>query len=194
METVVRRVQSHEWNQVRDLRVEALRDPDAATAFLESIDDAEQRDDAFWQQRAADAAAGDAAAQFVAVHSNRWVGTATGLGRAAGSVDHLDRTVTSARVDVVGVYVHPGHRGAGIIDRLLDAIAEWARDSGYRALTLDVHVDNVRAQAAYRRCGFIDTGARFMGPIGPELELERPLSTRTVVSDTESGRTGPARD
>ncbi len=171
----MRRVQSYEWDQVRDLRLEALRDPAASIAFLESIDDAERRDDAFWQQRAADAAAGDGAAQFVAVAGTRWVGTATGLGRAAGSVDHLDRTVTSARVDVVGVYVHPQYRGAGIIDRLLDAIAEWSRDSGYQALTLDVHVDNVRAQAAYRRCGFVDTGARFTGPIGPELELVRPL-------------------
>jgi len=175
METIVRRVRPHEWRQVRELRLAALHDPEAAIAFLDSIDQAELRDDAFWQKRTADAATGGESAQFVAIRDRDWVGTATGLARSVGSTDHLDRPVATARVDVVGVFVHPQHRGAGVIDRLLDAIAEWACQHGSRALTLDVHVDNVRAQAAYRRCGFADSGARFTSSIGPELEMVRPL-------------------
>ncbi len=177
METIVRRVQPQEWQQVRALRLTALRDPDAAVAFLDSLDDAESRDDAFWQARTAGASSGDGAAQFIALRGETWVGTATGLTRVAGSIDHLDRPVSTARVDVVGVYVHPDARGARVIDQLLDAIAEWTRQLGFSELTLDVHVENGRAQAAYRRCGFVESGARFTGPIGPELEMVRALSS-----------------
>lgn len=177
METIVRRVQPFEWQQVRAFRLTALRDPDAEMAFLDAYGDAEHRDEAFWQARTAGASSGEGAAQFIALSGETWIGTATGLTRVAGSIDHLDRPVSTARVDVVGVYVQPDARGARVIDQLLDAIAEWTRQLGFSELTLDVHVDNVRAQAAYRRNGFVESGARFTGPIGPELEMVRALSS-----------------
>ncbi len=176
MTVVVRRVEAHEWRLVRDLRLEALRDADAALAFLDTLDDALARDDEFWQQRTRAAASGDAAAQFVAIVDDVWVGAATGLAREPGSRDHLDRQVDAARVDIVGVYIAPDARSAGVIDLLLDAVAQWARDLGAPAIALDVHRDNLRAQAAYRRCGFTESGVRFTGPIGPELEMVRRLS------------------
>lgn len=49
------------------------------------------------------------------------------------------------------------------------------RGLGGNSLALDVHVENVRAQAAYRRAGFADTGLRFTGSIGAEMEMARPL-------------------
>ncbi len=176
MTLVVRRVEAHEWQLVRDLRLEALRDADAALAYLDTLDDALARDDEFWQQRTRAASAGASAAQFVAITTSGWVGAATGLARQPGSLDHLDRRVDTARVDVVGVYVAPDARSTGVIDRLLDAVAAWARELGVPAIALDVHRDNRCAQGAYRRCGFVESGVTFTGPIGPELEMIRPLS------------------
>lgn len=43
------------------------------------------------------------------------------------------------------------------------------------ALTLDVHVDNARAEAAYARNGFARTGVETTEPIGDERELRRAL-------------------
>ena len=57
----------------------------------------------------------------------------------------------------------------------MDAAAEWTARLGYSRLTLDVHAGNERAQAAYRRSGFVPTGVSFTGPIGPELEMVRSL-------------------
>lgn len=171
----VRRVRSQEWRRVRDLRIEALSDPDAGIAFLSTLEEERTRDDAFWQLRAADGAASDHAAQFVAVAGadERWAGTVTVLLRPAGTVDHTGRVVENPRADVVGVYVAPALRGAGTIDALLDAAAEWAGERGFPRLDLDVHAGNVRAQAAYRRCGFVPTGEEFTGPIGPEIGMVR---------------------
>ena len=170
-EIAVRRVRADEWRRVRALRLEALVDPDAEMAYFDTFDESSARTDGFWMQRAADASTGRFAAQFVAVDGEAWVGSATGLVREAGSIDHLGRTVATRRVDVVGVYVRPSARGAGLIDRLLQAVAAWAGERGADRVTLDVHADNLRAQAAYRRVGFVETGTRYTGPIGDELEM-----------------------
>ncbi len=172
---VVRRILADEWERVRGLRIEAVSDPHASIAFLSTREQELEHDDAFWRERAAEAAAGDDAAQFVAAVADDWVGTATVLVRPAGVVDHTGRTVYISRADVVGVYVRAEHRGSGLIDALLDAAAAWAAERGQTRLSLDVHVDNARAQAAYRRAGFVPTGVTFTGPIGRELEMVRSL-------------------
>ena len=175
MTYVVRRVCEHEWREVRDLRLEALRDPAAPIAFLDTVDAALLRPDGFWQERAAGAASTDTAAQFVAIDEGAWVGSVSVLRRRPGDRDAHGRILDEPRSDVVGVYVRPDHRGRGIIDDLLAAAAGWAGSHGDASLALEVHADNARAQAAYRRGGFRPTGHRFEGPIGPELEMARPL-------------------
>lgn len=174
----VRRVRLHEWVRVRDLRLEAVADPDAAIAFLTTSAEEAGRDEPFWRQRTAGGALGDDAAQFVADAGDRWVGTATVLLREPGGRDHLDREITEARADVVGVYVSPSHRGTGVLVALMDAAGEWAASRGAAALTLDVHADNSRAQHAYRKAGFAPTGARFTSSIGPEIEMRRTPAER----------------
>lgn len=171
----VRRVRAEEWRAVRELRLQALQDADAVVAFLDTYEHAADQPDVFWKARTERAANGDDAAQFVAVDGTAWIGCVTVLRRPAGDVDHLGRTHDAPRADIVGVYVAPAHRGRGTIDALLSAAAEWAGALGDAALTLDVHADNARAQGAYRRSGFEPTGIRFTGPIGPELEMSRPL-------------------
>lgn len=169
----VRRIRLHEWREARDLRIDAVSDPDAAIAFLSTRDEELVRDETFWRARAAGGALGENAAQFVAVVDGAWIGTATVLLRDAGTLDHLGRVVDARRADIVGVFVHAEHRGTGILSLLFDAAARWATSHGADALTLDVHEDNARAQAAYRKLGFAPTGVRFTSVIGPEIEMRR---------------------
>ena len=174
-DVVARRIRADDWQRVRELRIAAVSDPVASIAFLSTLDQELAHDDRFWRTRAANAAAGDEAAQFVAEVDGEWAGTATVLVRPTGTTDHTGRTVYVARADVVGVFVRRAHRGSGVIDALLDVAAEWAAGLGFSRLTLDVHADNARAQAAYRRSGFVPTGATFTDTIGPELEMVRAL-------------------
>ena len=171
----IRRVRADEWQLARALRLDALRDEAAGIAFLESYDDASAQPDQFFQDRTARAAEGDDVAQLVAVDGTVWAGSVTVLVQHAGSVDFHGRTIEHTRAVVVGVYVRPEHRGAGLIDRLLDAAGQWAAERGFDSLTLGVHQDNARAQGAYRRAGFVPSGVEYTGPIGPELELVRAL-------------------
>ncbi|MCI9858058.1 GNAT family N-acetyltransferase [Microbacterium proteolyticum] len=175
MSVVVRRVRAGEGPRVRELRLRAVGDPVASIAFLTTRAQELARDRTFWVERAARGATGESAAMFVAEDTDTWVGSVTVLVRRAGDLDHTGRRLAQDRADVVGVYVAPEARGSGAVDALLDAAARWTADQGFETLSLDVHVDNVRAQAVYRRAGFVETGERFTGPIGTELAMGRSL-------------------
>ncbi len=71
---------------------------------------------------------------------------------------------------LVGVYVSPRARGRGVIDALIRAATDWARDAGYPELTLDVHERNVVAIGSYRRAGF-DVVGEFVGDDGREIAM-----------------------
>ncbi len=174
----IRRVRSDEWEAVRDLRLESLSDPLASIAFLDTRANAEMRSDDFWRDRTARAAESDDGAQLVAEDDGVWVGSLTVLLRRPGATDHLERTVSSLGADVVGVWVRPTHRGDGTVDALLEAAVEWAVAHGAETVSLDVHVDNHRAQGAYRRFGFRETGEVTQSVAGSELRmtLARPGS------------------
>lgn len=163
----VRRVEAHEWPQVKALRLRALADPAAPIAFLDTVEHANGQPDRFWEERAANAAAPSAVAQFVAVtDAGEWAGTATVLPHR----EHADAGL------VVGVYVADEHRGTGMIDALLDGAAEWARGQGLSALVLEVHVDNDRAQAVYARSGFARSGEIETAGFGREWVMRRELA------------------
>lgn len=164
----VRRVRATEWADVRDLRLRALQDPVAALAFLDTVENASAQPDEFWQHRAANAAEGGSNAQFVAIaEDGEWFGSATVL---PSGLEGPESTAL-----VVGVYVAEGHRGAGAIETLLDECATWSAEQGAYGLTLEVHVDNHRAQAAYERCGFTRTGQITELANGREYVMVRPL-------------------
>jgi GNAT superfamily N-acetyltransferase len=173
----VRRVRTDEWERVRDIRLEALRDPVASIAFLDTYARASAEPAAFWIGRTTAAATERTIAQFVAECGDEWVGSATVILRPTGTPGHLGRPVASRRADVVGVYVRPVSRGDGTIDRLFAAVIDWALAAQITALSLDVHVDNVRAQGAYRRIGFVDTGEIATGPAGDEMRMTRALAS-----------------
>lgn len=156
-----------DWERVRDLRLEMLRD--TPIAFMETVEAAEAHTEDEWRMRANRGSTADSV-QLVAVDgSGTWVGTMSGF---------VDRVATGGPI-LVGVYVSPSARGAeaGVADALLDAVEEWARGQG-GVLTLHVHEENSRAIAFYRRRGYELTGHSFpynLDPSTNELEMRRDL-------------------
>jgi ribosomal-protein-alanine N-acetyltransferase len=72
-----------------------------------------------------------------------------------GGIVYLDG---DAHVSTVAV--HPDHLGRGIATGIMGRLVDLAGGDGCRAMTLEVRVDNERAQALYRRCGFAPVGVR----------------------------------
>jgi RimJ/RimL family protein N-acetyltransferase len=178
--TTFRPVRADEWRQVRGLRLAATSDPLAHLAFYATRDEEAARPDAFWQERAAgsssDAGPEATARQLVAVADDgTWAGTATVLVEREGANDIEGHPVEQSGGIVVGVYVRPEHRGASLVDGLMDAAAEWTRSLDLGRLRLYVHAGNARAQGAYRRCGFAATGTSVDTVIGACLEMTRTI-------------------
>ena len=165
-----------EWELVRALRLESTADPDAAIAFLESHDDVAARTDEFWRERTEIAATSEIVAQFVAEIDGDAGGKPLGAhqGHRTDGPSRQDRgrppRGRRRRLGATGQSRLRGGRRAARRGRRVGG-----RRSGCDRLQLDVHRDNLRAQAAYRRAGFEPTGETLTGPIGPEIVMARPL-------------------
>jgi len=164
-QVTVRRVRPEDAARVRALRLEMLAD--APLAFLERIDDAAARPHADYQARIAQVATDPETAQFIAEADERVIGNAGGWAPPG-----------SAGVTMIfAVYVTPKWRGTGVLRQLVDAVAQWSRDSGRPRLELEVVIGNDRAIRAYRRLGFVDTLRRAPHPTIPgliEMLMSRP--------------------
>src|SRR5664279_3972314 len=118
-DVTVRSVRADEWSRVRELRLEALREPMAKVAFLETVEQAAGRPAEEWQTRTAAHAEGSGSAQFVAERHGELIGSLTVIVRAAGEPDYFDRVADVDLPTVVGVFVSSSARGLGVIDALL---------------------------------------------------------------------------
>lgn len=173
-DVAVRRVRAEDWPRIRALRLQALHDPMAHIAFLESIEQASARPDEDWQSRAAGFAQGDSGAQFLAERGGELIGSLAVIIRAAGAPDYFERIPEVDLPTVVGVYVAPAGRGLGVIDALLAEAAAWSLARGDRELTLDVHETNLPAIRAYERAGF-ELRSEFASEEGRELGMVKVL-------------------
>lgn len=156
------------------MRLEALAD--TPIGFLETLERAQADSDEDWRARAVRWTA-EGSATFLATRPE----PAPEPGSGGGALGMLGASVDDVRPHLVwllAVYVRPAARGAGVLDALVDAAADWARGRGAVELVLEVHEDNARARTAYEKLGFVATGQR--QPYGPdptrnELEMRRPL-------------------
>ena len=178
MNHVIRAVTATDWQQVKELRLEALRDPVAGIAFLDTYDNATAQLDEFWQERAAGSRGEMIAQQFIAERTDgRWDGSVTVLIERAGRGDVLGRPTDVDQAHLVGVFVRPEQRGTGLARALFDAAIAFAHElaeSKVSRVRLYVHQDNQRAEAFYRKVGFTRSGRSIPLP-GDESSVEHEL-------------------
>ncbi|MEU9284265.1 GNAT family N-acetyltransferase [Streptomyces sp. NPDC048275] len=179
MNHVIRSIRADEWAKVKELRLAALRDPVAHLAFLDTYENAAARPDSDWRERAQKAAEGASERrQFVAVGADGvWGGSVVVLVEKAGERDVLGNVIERDQGHLVGVYVRPEHRGLGVTDALFDAALAWSWEIGLEHVRLFVHEKNGRAEAFYRKAGFVPTGGTMAAPGDTgERELEFVIS------------------
>lgn len=100
---------------------------------------------------------------------------------------------SGADADVQVVAVAVEEEGSGLGTRLLGALLGEARARGCSRVTLEVRVDNVRAQALYARHGFVRVGVRrgYYPPDGADAlvlqtRLDRSALDRSDVERSDS--------
>jgi ribosomal protein S18 acetylase RimI-like enzyme len=136
---LVRSINGNDWRLLKQVRLAALAD--APTAFGVSYDAALKYSDAQWQERATAAAGPEFWLAFIG-------GAAVGMIGAGISQ-------ASKRYNLIGMWVDPQSRGAGIAARLVETVKTRAAQRGHDRIFLDVSPDNGRAAGFYLKQGFV---------------------------------------
>jgi ribosomal protein S18 acetylase RimI-like enzyme len=160
----VRAVAGAEWQNLRDLRLRALKgDPQA---FGSTFADEASDPDSEWEEWAEGSELGQQSRTFIAVAQNAW--------QAMVFVSLLD----DGDAGLFALWVDPRYRGQGLARALVEAVVEWAREHEATAVALSVAEDNEPAQRLFRSSGFAYTGARRPLPSRPEVAT---LAMRRVI-------------
>jgi ribosomal protein S18 acetylase RimI-like enzyme len=136
--TKIERLSAGDEDRLRHIRLRALRD--APEAFETTFAEAKARPFENWQQQQL--------ATFVAVADDLDIGMARGARH-----DVRDDTAY-----LISMWVASEGRRRGVGSALIEAVAAWAREQGFKRLLLDVAEGNAAALALYTEAGFVATG------------------------------------
>lgn len=150
---LVRETVLDDWQVLRDIRLEALRD--APTAFGSTYEREALRGEEHWRGRIA------RGGTFLAYLPE--VGAAEPAGLIGGYQEDL------VTVELVSMYVRPRARGRGVGEALVATVIGWARQRNAASVHLWVTETNSHARALYERCGFMLTGERQPLPSDPAI-------------------------
>jgi ribosomal protein S18 acetylase RimI-like enzyme len=152
-EITIRRLSVEDWLLWRQLRLEALEE--APYAFSSRLSDWQGEGDteARWRRRLS-----DVPFNIVAGFQETSAGMVSGT-----TVD------PAGSVELISMWVAPFARGRGVADALVRGVIEWARVQKALAVSLGVREDNHRAEACYRRHGFVPVVA------GTQAETEQRM-------------------
>ena len=158
---MIRRVETDDWERLRDVRLRALAsDPEA---FLETVEQARDFPESRWRDRATPS---ESQATFVAEDHGSWDAMVTSFVADDPAVAYL-----------VGMWVAPELRGSGVAAALVERVLEWARAGGRARVVLSVEPGNDRAARLYEKCGFVEL------PEPPELPYEPNPDNRFYVHE-----------
>jgi ribosomal protein S18 acetylase RimI-like enzyme len=159
---LVRETVTDDWQALRDIRLEALRD--APAAFGSTYEREALRGEEHWHARIA--RGGTFLAYIPALSASEPVGLIGG---------YQEDPIT---VELVSMYVRPQARGRGVGEALVATVIDWATARNAASVHLWVTETNTPARALYERCGFQLTGERQPLPSDPsigEVAMSRPL-------------------
>jgi GNAT superfamily N-acetyltransferase len=159
---VVRTATMEEWQVLRDIRLDALRD--APNAFGSAYAEQAASVEADWRRRLS--RGGTFFAYVPEVDGNEPAGLVGGSQEKPGTVE------------LVSLWVRPHARGLGVGEALVAAVINWAKARNATSVHLWFTEMNVHARMLYERCGFTPTGERQPLPSNASLRevgMTRPL-------------------
>ena len=156
---LIRTFEPPDWQNYRDLRLQALQDsPDA---FVTTYADARKYPDSLWQSRLENIS-GEFDFPLVAELNSHPVG------QAWGRIEPSHRS----EAHLFQMWVAPEHRGLGISRKLLNAIVNWAASQNASSVLLAVTIGDTPAGQLYRSAGFEAFGEPEPLRIGSALQVQ----------------------
>jgi GNAT superfamily N-acetyltransferase len=158
---LVRETVMDDWQALRAIRLDALRD--TPTAFATGYEEEALRGEEHWRHRIA--RGGTFLAYIPEVSASEPAGLVGGYQLDPGTVE------------LISMFVRPRARGRGVGEALVATVIDWARARNAATVHLWVTETNTHARALYERCAFVPTGERQPLPSDPSLgELAMALA------------------
>jgi GNAT superfamily N-acetyltransferase len=148
---LVRATALDDWQAMREIRLQALRDAP----------------DAFGSTYARDAAFEPAEWHRRATRDGSFFAFIPELAAPAGLAGGYEEE--PGVVELISMFVRPQARGHGVGEALVDTVVAWAKDKGATSVHLWVTESNKPALRLYERCGFTVTPERQPLPSNPAL-------------------------
>lgn len=142
----IRRIGPADGPDLKAVRLAALTD--SPFAFGSTFAKEAALSDAEWSDRALSASAGTERITLLARLDERVVGIVGGF----------RQEIQSTEVDLVSMWTAPEVRRTGVGRLLVDAVIDWARETGVSSVSLWVTRGNAPAQLLYESMGFRETG------------------------------------
>lgn len=101
--------------------------------------------------------------------------------RAIAALAILARSSSHDALVLDGICVAGNHRGMGIGTAFLEAAGARAREFGFRAIRLTVVDTNPRAEALYRRLGFVAVGGGALGALSVVYGFDRYITLERTL-------------
>jgi|SRR5581483_132375 len=157
---LVRATALDDWQAMRGIRLEALRDAPDAFGSTYAREAAFEPDE--WHRRA--------------TRDGSFLAFIPDLAEPAGLAGGFEQEPGVA--ELVSMFVRSRARGHGVGEALIDAVVAWARNRNAASVHLWVTETNKPAIRLYERCGFTVTAERQPLPSAPslgEVGMIRPL-------------------
>jgi GNAT superfamily N-acetyltransferase len=148
---LVRATTLDDWQAMRDIRLEGLRDAPGAFGSTYARDAAFEP--AEWHRRA--------------TRDGSFFAFIPELAAPAGLAGGYEEE--PGVVELISMFVRPQARGHGVGVALVDTVVAWAKDKGATSVHLWVTESNKPALRLYERCGFTVTPERQPLPSNPAL-------------------------
>ena len=169
---LVREAVSGDWQALRDIRLEALRD--APSAFGSTYQGEAGRPEAHWHDRIA--RGGTFLGYLPDLKTPDLKTPDLKTPEPAGLIGCYQEDPLT--VELVSMYVRPRARGRSVGDALVATVLDWASKRSATTVHLWVTETNAPARALYERCGFALTGEQQRLPSDPsvgEVAMSRTL-------------------
>jgi len=156
---LVRATTITDWQAMREIRLQALRDAPYAFASTHA-GEATIADDEWYRRATRDGS-------FLA-----FLPEVSPAGLGGGYL------AASDTVELISMFVRPQARGRGVGEAIIEAVAGWGVQRGATTVHLWVTETNKPARMLYERCGFTVTAERQPLPSNPslgEIGMQRPL-------------------
>lgn len=160
----VRQAEPQDWERLKAIRLRGLLD--SPEAFCTTYEEAVALKDVVWMERSSADPLDASSVSFLAFDGEEAVGLAVGV------------LCADDQLDVVSVFVIPGHRGTGVAQDLMAMVESWGRGRGACDAVLDVESGNQRAGSFYANLGYLPTGKRETYP--GRVWLHRLVLTKSL--------------